>query len=118
MHRQFDIPLTTQYHFIIPSDVDGRLTQEDFIYFAPDSTVSSNDFEVVVESYSGNFLKVGELAPIVKLPHVHFSYESLVMLLPRNGKESTRFIGTLVRGHKYIVSKKNNRVSNNLYLMK
>jgi hypothetical protein len=99
--RQLDIPLTSQYHFIIPTDVDGRLTTEDFIFFNLCCDIALNDYDVVIESFNGTFKKLGALKNIVRLPHVHFVDNSLLMVLPRNDTSKPKFVGTVRRGNQY-----------------
>jgi hypothetical protein len=99
--RQLDIPLTTQYHFIIPSDVKGRVTTEDFIFFNPTNNILFDDYDVIVESFNGSFKKIGELSNMMKLPHVLFSDISLVLVLPKTDRNKPRFMGIIQRGKIY-----------------
>ena len=58
--RQFDIPLTTQYHYSIPTNVKGRITADDFVYFSI-SDINPYDYDVAIQSFSGDFRIVGPL---------------------------------------------------------
>lgn len=103
-YRQYDIPLTTQYHYSIPSDVPGRTTSQDFVYFNYNGVIPDpHNYIVSFQSYSGEFLGVAPLSQTVKLPHVHISPDSMIMLLP-NSLGLPRFIGTVQRGKTYEVT--------------
>lgn len=99
--RQFDIPLTTQYHFITPVDVNGRLTTEDYIFFNQFQNINFKDYDVLVESFNGAFKKLGELADVMRLPHVHFVNTALVLVVPKTDSRKPKFVGTIQRGKKY-----------------
>lgn len=102
--RQFDIPLTTQFHFSIPSDVKGRITQEDFVYFTYPEDVDPTRYSVVVDTFSGDHRQVAPLSEKVKLPHVHIPYEAFIMVLP-DDPSLPKFIGTTIRGKRYTLSR-------------
>jgi hypothetical protein len=103
--RQFDIPLTTQYYFITPTDVPGRITTDDFLFFtSTDSSIKFSDYDVLVESFNGKFKKLGQLSTKVQLPHVHFLNDALLLVLPKNSVAEPKFIGTIQRGKQYVLS--------------
>ena len=113
--RQFDIPLTTQYHFITPTDVPGRITTEDFLFFENNPRVNFFDYDVVVESYNGKFKRLGRLNSSVQLPHTHFLNDALIVVVPRTDATKPRFVGTVQRGKVYLFGF--NEV-NGIYLLK
>jgi len=102
--RQFDIPLSTQFYFITPTDVPGRRTSEDFLFFTSTSPITFSDYDVLVESFNGKFKKIGQLAPSVLLPHVHFLNDALVLVVPKRPSSKPKFIGTIQRGKQYTLS--------------
>ena len=115
--RQFDIPLTSQYHFITPLDVPGRITAEDYLYFSTtDNTIRFSDYDVLVESFGGDYKKIGQLNYSVRLPHVHFLNDALVLVVPKNDPSKPRFIGTIKRGKQYVMSF-NRRVGDSFLLL-
>ena len=101
--RQFDIPLTTQYHFVIPSDVKGRITTEDFVFFEYPNEIDPTRYTVVLDTFGGDQREVAPLSKKVKLPHVHIPYEAFILILP-DDVSLPKFIGTAVRGNRYILS--------------
>ncbi len=100
--RQFDIPLTTQFHYSIPTSQKGRLTNEDYVYFDI-FDLNPVDYTVAVEGYNGNIRNVDNLREKVQLPHVRFGSDAFIMLLPNNNTLPV-FIGILKRGKRYKVS--------------
>ena len=113
--RQFDIPLTTGYHYSIPRDVKGRETKEDFIQFIIDNNIDKNDYYVCVQSTVGSIRSIDILKSIVRLPHVIFAEDNFILLLSNSNKPP--FIGTIKRGRTYIVSY-NNLQKNGYYILK
>lgn len=103
-YRQYDIPLTTQYHYSIPTSVKGRITTQDFLYFSFQCNLNPDAYDVCCESFSGELRKIGSLAEAVRLPHVHIAPESLLWLLPKTNPSLPSFVGTVERGKTYIVS--------------
>jgi hypothetical protein len=102
--RQLDIPLTTQYHFITPTDVRGRLTTEDYIFFIPLCPINFNEYDVLIESFNGDFKKLGGLDSVVRLPHVHFVDNALLLVVHKFDGSKPKFVGTVERGKKYSIS--------------
>ena len=114
-HRQFDIPLTTQFYFTLPSDVKGRITQEDFLYFSWDQEINPSNYDVVLETLQTDFKIIGPLSSIVKLPHVQISNDALFIILPKYS-HLPKFIGSPMRGKKYHLTTKS-QLYNNFYLL-
>lgn len=104
MNRQFDIPLSTQFHFSIPTDVKGRLTQEDYVFFNYPNDVDPTRYTVVIDTFGGDPRQVGRLSEKVRLPHVHIPYDAFIMVLP-DDISLPKFIGTAIRGRRYTLSK-------------
>lgn len=102
--RNLDIPLTTQHHFIVPNSVKGRLTTEDYLFFVKDFNINFKDYDVLVESFNGSFKTIGELSDTMKLPHVHFVNSALLMIVPKTDDAKPKFVGTIQRGRRYIIS--------------
>jgi hypothetical protein len=116
MNRQFEFPLTSSF-FSIPHGVEGRLTSEDYIKFIIDSDIIPSNYSVVVESFNGNFKNIGDLKTIVRLPHIHFVKEAFISLIPKVIDPSLPiFIGTMIRGKTYHVSKSSLRHSGYILL--
>ncbi len=105
------MPLNKQEFAGIPTNVPGRLTADDFIYFTYDSDLIAFDptqFDCVIQNDDGSFLNVsaggqyGHLSPSVQLPAVRYSTGTNVLVLPKlNVANAPRFIGTLQRGKTY-----------------
>lgn len=106
--RQFDIPLTTQYHYIIPTSVKGRLTKEDFIHFTF-CDFNPSGYNVLLESYNGQLLKIGPLSETVRLPHVQIPRDNLIWIIHSTNEFFPKFVGTAQRGKTYNVSLKGNK---------
>lgn len=117
--RQFDIPLTTQYHFITPIDVPGRITNEDFLFFSNNepTKVHFPDYDVLVESFNGSFKNLGKLNKSVRLPHVHFVNDALLLVVPKKDMNKVRFVGTIQRGKHYFLSL-DREIEKGLYVLK
>jgi hypothetical protein len=111
--REFDIPLTTQYHFITPTEVKGRLTTEDYIFFNPQIQINLSNYDVILESFNGSFKKIGTLSETMKLPHVHFVNDALILIVPKFDVSLPKFVGTIQRGKTYNITFKH--ISDNGY---
>ncbi len=116
MERQFDIPLTTGFNFIIPKDVSGRMTKDYYIYFNWDETIDESNYDIVIQSTWGEFRNIGNLDKIVELPQVIFPPETLILIIPSSNYEIPSFIGTLERGKTYFMSM-NNIIYKDYYLL-
>lgn len=114
--RQFDIPLSNQLFFSLPNDVRGKVNSEDYVYFKWDDADESYNYDIAVQSFSGEILKFTPLKYRVKLPHVIYSEDTLFFLIPKFNKQLPLYIGTLKRGKRYDINKKS-PYSYNLYLI-
>lgn len=113
VQRQYDIPLTNMFFATLPADAPGRTTRDDYVYF--DFYFDPTPYDVVAESFSGEFLKFSPLAATVKLPHVHFGKGSLLLVMPRTNPALPTFVGTMCRGHRYALTTTN--MKNGNYVM-
>ena len=104
MNRQFDIPLTRQHHYVIPTDVKGRLTQEDYVFFIFEEPLDLKRYSVVIDTYGGDPRIVSPLSDKVKLPHVQIPSDSFIFLLP-DSVSLPKYIGIVERGKRYLVPK-------------
>jgi len=114
--RQLDIPLTSGFYFVIPTDVKGRLTSEDYINFKIDG-INKELYDVAIETIQEDFRTISHLNEVVRLPHVQIPQGAFVLVLPRNSLSLPKFIGTIDRGKTYYVSTKNAKVKD-FYLLK
>uniref|UniRef100_A0A6C0JTJ9 Uncharacterized protein n=1 Tax=viral metagenome TaxID=1070528 RepID=A0A6C0JTJ9_9ZZZZ len=115
-NRQFDIPLTPQHVYSIPTTVKGRLTAEDYIYFQTDGTVDLPNYTMAVQTYQGDIRNVGVISDKILLPHVRFPDSSMFLLLTTS-QFKPKFMGTLERGKTYFVSLRN-AFSNTFYVLR
>lgn len=106
MARQLDILATGGNWFTIPDYVPGRLNAKDFINFHWHPTINPSDYTVVVETLDmsdNNPLKgISKLAKNVRLPHVQFGWNPILLLVP-NSSSKPMFRGILNRASTYIV---------------
>lgn len=89
----------------LPADAPGRTTRNDFVYF--EYTFDATQYDVAIESYSGEYLKFAPLSPAVKLPHVHYGVGTFLLVLPKNNPTLPTFVGTLSpqdRGRRYVLN--------------
>lgn len=112
--RQFDIPLSTGFNFIIPDNVAGRLTAEDYITFDI-LDIDKRKYSVVTESYNGTLLRVCPLEEKIRLPFTRFSPDALLLIVPDNATLPV-FYGVVKRGRHYIISTFNTRYKNGYLL--
>ncbi len=113
------MPLNTQEFAGIPTDVMGRLTADDYIFFTWDSDLLSFNpaqYDVAIESDSGTFVNVtgppngvGHLDSAVQLPALRYSSGTLVVVIPKQ-LGGPRFVGTLQRGKTYRLSLQGKRL--------
>lgn len=113
VQRQYDIPLTNMFFATLPADVPGRTTRDEYVYF--DYTFDASQYDVVAESYGGQFLKFAPLSQAVKLPHVQYGRESLLMVIPINNPLLPTYVGTIQRGKRYVLAP--GLMKNGYYLM-
>ena len=119
--RQFDIPLSNQLFFVLPNDVKGKLSADDFVYFNYDEfNIHPHNYDIAVQSYSGQVLKFTQLGRRVQLPHVLYAQDTTLYVVPKTNRQLPTYIGTLKRGHSYTlnpIDKITNTTHPNLYLM-
>jgi hypothetical protein len=120
------MPLHTQAFAGIPIDVPGRLTVNDFIYFAWDSDeleFQPLDYDVVIESDSGEFISItsppigeGHITRAVQLPQLAYTNGTLIGVIPKL-KNGPRYFATLQRGKTYNLNLFSKALADNVFLM-
>ena len=114
--RQYDPPYLDQFNRTLPTNVHGRLTRDDYITFNYDSTFPYKDYDVCVQTFSGDIRKFSPLMPSVQLPGVQFVNDSLLLVLPVSNRSAPRFAGVVQRGHNYNITRE--KFVNGFYILK
>ena len=108
------MPLHTQSFAGIPTDVEGRQTANDYIFFAyNEREIPSRAFDVAMEMNDGTFQIISGLTKSVKLPEIMITNGTLLVVIPKmnNGNGMKGFVGTIKRGKTYVLDTQGKLVS-------
>jgi hypothetical protein len=98
----------TNSSFIIPDFLPGRLMTDDFIFFDIPDSIDPFSYHVAIESMNTRgpspYRIISGIQQQVRLPHVYFSPDAKVVVLPRT-EGLPVFFGTLKRGSTYSIPK-------------